>query len=140
VNGLDPANFVGATELNGPQTPVFITYHFDREVASLQVPTPAPSDSTATSSTEPVPQFNTDAVVQWVTLQYPVRQCLPSTEQEILKIVTEHLCNHGFTANEDGTLKSSSGKVVATGYDKGVFVMNYYFDASVATPEPRKSR
>lgn len=133
IVSVKPENYVGATELSGPLPPVIITYHFDREIASLK----ASSDSV---STAPMPQFNYDAAVKYVTLQYPVRECAPGIENDILQIITQQMGKKGFGINNDGSFTSDDGCVVLMGYDKGIFILNYYFDATNLQPVPQASR
>ena len=141
VVGVNPENYVGATELSGPLPPLIITYHFDREIASHKAGVPNASDSIpAGAATQSSAQFNYDAVVKGVTLQYPVRECPPGTEEEILQIVTQQMGKKGFGIKDDGTFTSDDGCAVVMGYEKGIFLMNYYFDASNVKPLQRVSR
>ncbi len=141
VVGLQPENYVGATDLSGPLPPFIITYHFDREIASLKTSAPGANDSIpAVADNGNSAQFNYDARVRGVTLQYPVRECAPATEEEILQIVSQQMGKKGFAMNGDGTFTSDDGCAVVMGHEKGVFLMNYYFDSSQIKPIPRKSR
>ena len=137
--GMNPDNYVGATDLTGPLPPVIITYHFDREIASLKAAAPSAGDSIA-SAAQSSAQFNYNAVVRGVTLQFPVRECKPGTEEEILQLLTQQMGKKGFGINDDGTFTSDDGCVVVMGYEKGVFQLNYYFNASEVKPLPRESR
>ncbi|MBO4722581.1 MAG: hypothetical protein J5629_06580 [Muribaculaceae bacterium] len=137
--GMNPDNYVGATDLTGPLPPVIITYHFDREIASLKAAAPSAGDSIA-STAQSSAQFNYNAVVRGVTLQFPVRECKPGTEEEILQLITQQMGKKGFGINDDGTFTSDDGCVVVMGYEKGVFQLNYYFNASEVKPLPRESR
>ncbi|MBP5687130.1 MAG: hypothetical protein J6X22_00615 [Muribaculaceae bacterium] len=137
--GMNPDNYVGATELTGPLPPLILTYHFDREIASLKAGAPSASDSIATASQSSA-QFNYNAVVRGVTLQYPVRECAPGTEEEILQLITQEMGKKGFGINDDGTFTSDAGCVVVMGYEKGVFLMNYYFNAADVKPLQRVGR
>ena len=141
VVGVNPENYVGATELSGPLPPLIITYHFDREIASHKAGAPNANDSIPTgTATQSSAQFNYNALVKGVTMQYPVRECAPGTEEEILQIVTQQMGKKGFGIKDDGTFISDDGCAVAMGYEKGVFLMNYYFDASNVKPLQRVSR
>ena len=140
VVGVNPENYVGATQLSGPLPPVIITYHFDREIASLKAAAPGANDSIPAGTASSAAQFNYDAVVRGVSLHFPVRECPPGTEEEILQIITQQMGKRGFGINDNGTFTSDDGCVVVMGYEKGVFQMNYYFDASEVKPLPRLSR
>lgn len=140
--GMKPDNYVGLKDISGPIPPIIVTYHFDRDIASAKSPSAAASDTIPAGATtgESSAQFNYDAVVRGVTLQYPVRECAPGTEEDILQIVTQQMGSRGFGLNNDGTFTSDDGCVVVLGYDKGVFQLNYYFDASNVKPLQRVSR
>ena len=138
VVGGNPENYVGATDLTGPLPPLIITYHFDREIASLKAG--AASDSISAAASQSSAQFNYNALVKGATLQYPVRECAPGTEEEILQIITQQMGKKGFGMNDDGSFTSDDGCAVVMGYEKGVFLMNYYFNAADVKPLQRVSR
>ncbi len=138
VVGGNPENYVGATDLTGPLPPLIITYHFDREIASLKAG--AASDSISAAAPQSSAQFNYNALVKGATLQYPVRECAPGTEEEILQIITQQMGKKGFGMNDDGSFTSDDGCAVVMGYEKGVFLMNYYFNAADVKPLQRVSR
>lgn len=142
VVGVNPENYVGATDLSGPLPPLIFTYHFDREIASLTATTPSTNDSVPAAATtaQSSAQFNYNAVVKGVTLQFPVRECKPGTEEEILQIISQQMGKKGFGINDDGTFTSDDGCVVVMGYEKGIFLLNYYFDTSNVKPLQRVSR
>lgn len=140
VVGVRPENYVGATELSGPIPPLIITYHFDREIASVNANASSTNDSISATAAQSSAQFNYNAVVQGVTLQYPIRECPPGTEEEIMQIITQQMGKRGFAINDDGTFTSDDGCVVVMGYEKGVFLLNYYFDASNVKPLQKVSR
>lgn len=134
-----PEDYVGATQLTGQVPPLAITYFFDREIASIVEDIPVINDSIM-GNPESSAQFNYDAVVQGVTLQFPVRQCPPGTEEEIMQIITQQMGKRGFAINDNGTFTSDDGCVVVMGYEKGVFMLNYFFDAANVKSPQRLSR
>lgn len=141
--GMNPENYIGLADISVPLPPLIVTYHFDREIASSKARVaPVANDSIPTSAvpTESSAQFNYTAAVRGVTLQYPVRECAPGTEEEILQIITQQMGSRGFGINGDGTFTSDDGCVVVMGHDKGVFQLNYYFDTSNIKPLQRVSR
>lgn len=141
VVSVRPEDYVGATQLSGQLPPLGITYHFDQEIATLQASALSANDSIPTAASQSSSaQFNYDAVVRGVTLQYPVRECAPGTEEEILQIITQQMGKRGFAINDNGTFTSDDGCVVVMGYEKGVFILNYHFDNSDVKSLPRLSR
>lgn len=134
--GPNPDGYVGASDVSKMLPPVLLTCHFDRPIATLK--SVAATDTTAAGLT--AAQFDYAAVVRGLTLQYPVRECAPGTEEDILEKISLNMGKWGFGMNDDGTFRSDNGNVVVMGHDKGVFQLNYYFDTSNVKPLPRVSR
>lgn len=140
--GTNPENYLGLKDISVPLPPLIITYHFDRDVASASANAPLADDSipSSTMSSQSLAQFNYNAAVRGVTLQYPVRECAPGTEEEILQLITKQMGSRGFGINDNSTFTSDDGCVVVMGHEKGVFQLNYYFDTSNVKPLQRVSR
>ena len=56
------------------------------------------------------------------------------------KLMSNAMGSKGFNLNPDGSFTSDAGTKVVMGYEKGVFELNYYFNAADAQPLPRVSR
>ena len=57
-----------------------------------------------------------------------------------MQIISQQMGKRGFGINDDGTFTSDAGCVVVMGYEKGIFLLNYYFDTSNVKPLQRVSR
>jgi hypothetical protein len=142
--GVDPAQYVGMKQVDRPMPPLFISYFFDREIASPMTSAATDSlsnDTTAlASSAGPTAQFNYDAKVRGASLNFLVLECAPGTEEALCKLMSSAMGSKGFTLNSDGTFTSNAGTAITMGYEKGVFKLNYYFNPAELKPIPRESR
>jgi hypothetical protein len=142
--GVDPAQYVGMKQVDRPMPPLFISYFFDREIASPMTSAATDSlsnDTTAlASSVGPTAQFNYDAKVRGASLNFLVLECAPGTEEALCKLMSSAMGSKGFTLNSDGTFTSNAGTAITMGYEKGVFKLNYYFNPAELKPIPRESR
>ena len=138
-------------QVDRPMPPLFCSYFFDTEIANLTGSTPAaadstgakvaPTDSTSIASTAgPHAEFNYNAKLRGVALNFLVLECAPGTEEKLCELITRAMGTKGFNLNPDGTFTSDAGTAVVMGYDKGVFKLNYYFNPEELKPLPRNSR
>ncbi|MBR5030156.1 MAG: WG repeat-containing protein [Muribaculaceae bacterium] len=143
IVGPNPDNYVGMSDIDRLLPPVMLSYHFDRPVAKVMATPAAVNDSTSATGGAAglnASQFDYNAVIKSVTILYPVKECNPGTEEEILQIISQNMGRWGFGMRDDGTFRTDDGNVVVMGYEKGVFMLNYYFDTSKVEPLPRESR
>ena len=139
--GVQPAQYVGMKQISRPMPPLFYTYIFDSDIASMT--TDAATDSVPADSLA-VPyqsaKFNYDAKLRGVNFNFVVVECAPGTEERLCQMISGAMGTKGFKLNSDGSFISNAGNVVVMGYEHGVFNLNYYFNAAEAKPLPRVSR
>ena len=148
--GVQPAQYVGMKQIDRPLPPLFCSYIFDSEIASLSTSAPAATDSLSAPSLSndtvpalsagPVAEFNYNAKLRGVSMSFLVLECAPGTEEALLKIMSNAMGSKGFKLNPDGTFTSEAGTAVVMGYENGIFKLNYYFNPDEMKPLPRKSR
>lgn len=148
--GVQPAQYVGMKQIDRPLPPLFCSYIFDSEIASLSTSAPAATDSLSAPSLSndtvpalsagPVAEFNYYAKLRGVSMSFLVLECAPGTEEALLKIMSNAMGSKGFKLNPDGTFTSEAGTAVVMGYENGIFKLNYYFNPNEMKPLPRKSR
>ncbi len=130
LNGLvgsDPNAYVGISYVPQQMGALTIRYFFDRNIASV-------ADGTM------APQFNLDAHIKAVSLDYDLHQCANGTEDEMLRKIQGALGTIGFVLGDNGVSTSANGTAVSMGYADGIFKIAYFMDAADATPLPRKAR
>ena len=145
--GVDPTQYVGLKQVDRPIPPMFCSYIFDSEIASLTGGAAAPADSTMKATTDstmtstgPQAEFNYGAKLRGVAINFLVLETAPGTEEKLLQLMSSAMGTKGFKLNADGTFTSDAGTAVVMGYEKGVFKLYYYFDPSEVKPLPRESR
>lgn len=144
--GVDPTQYVGLKQIDRPLPPMFCSYIFDSEIASLTSGNAAPADSLGTTpdstslTAGPQAEFNYGAKLRGVAINFLVIETAPGTEERLLQLMSSAMGTKGFTLNPDGTFTSNAGTAVVMGYEKGVFKLYYYFDPSEVKPLPRESR
>lgn len=130
LNGLvgsDPNNYVGYNYVQQQIGAMAIRYFFDRNIASI-------AEGTMT------PQFNLDARISAVSIDYDVHQCADNTESELLHKIQNSLGMLGFVLGDNGVSVSDLGTAVSVGYSGGTFKIAYFMDKADATPLPRNTR
>ena len=100
----------------------------------------APTDTASIAKAIDGAKFNYDAHVTGVSISFIVLECLPGTEERLCQLMSNAMGSKGFNLNPDGSFTSDAGTKVVMGYEKGVFELNYYFNAADAQPLPRVSR
>ncbi len=130
LNGLvgsDPNAYVGVNFVPQQMGALTIRYFFDRNIASIANSTMAP-------------QFNLDARIKAVSIDYDLHQCANGTEDEMLRKIQGAIGTIGFVLGNNGVSTSDLGTAVSMGYSDGIFKIAYFMDAADATPLPRKAR
>ena len=151
--GVEPMQYVGMKQVDRAMPPLVVSYFFDSEIArykSAAMPTATdstgtasitPGDSTTTSfAGGPQAEFNYDAKVRGVAINFLVIECAPGTEEKLCELVSGAMGSKGFKLNPDGTFTSEAGTAVVMGYENGIFKLNYYFNPDEMKPLPRNSR
>lgn len=142
--GVQPAAYLGMKQIDRAMLPMVYTYHFDSPIATAtgtdSLSTIAPTDSAAIARVIDGAKFNYDAHVTGVSINFIVIECAPGTEERLCQLMSSVMGSKGFALNPDGTFTSDAGTRVVMGYEKGVFELNYYFNAADAQPLPRQSR
>ena len=146
--GVQPAPYVGLTQIDRFMPPLLYSYHFAEPIAtagsgaavvdSTALAATAAADSTA--SLAGTAQFNYHARVTGVSMSFGVVECAPGTEEKLYDLMRSAMGTKGFALSADGTFRSDAGTVIVMGYEKGVFELNYYLDPSLVKPLPRQSR
>lgn len=148
IVGVDPSQYVGLKQVDRAMPPMFVSYLFDSEIATMSS-SPAittdsiattPLDSTSTFKAGPQAEFNYTAKLRGAAINFVMIECAPGTEEKLCHIISNAMGSKGFRLNSDGSFTSDAGTVVTMGYDKGVFKLNYYFNAAELKPLPRNGR
>lgn len=142
--GVQPAAYLGMKQIDRAMLPMVYSYHFDSEIATTtgtdSLNMISTTDSTSIAKAIDSAKFNYDARVTGVSINFIVLECAPGTEERLCQLMSSAMGSKGFTLNPDGTFTSDAGTKVVMGYEKGVFELNYYFNAADAQPLPRQSR
>lgn len=142
--GVQPAAYLGMRQIDRAMMPMVYSYHFDSDIATTtgtdSLSTAAPTDSASIARAIDGATFNYDARVTGVSISFIVLECAPGTEERLCQLMSNAMGSKGFNLNPDGTFTSDAGTKVVMGYEKGVFELNYYFNAADAQPLPRVSR
>jgi hypothetical protein len=145
--GVQPAAYLGMRRIDRAMPPMFLTYHFDSDIARLNSATGTDSldlktlaDTTQMAKVVNAAEFNYQARVTGVSISFAVTECAPGTEERLYDLMSSAMGTKGFALNTDGSFTSSAGTRVVMGYENGVFELNYYFNPADAQPLPRSSR
>lgn len=141
--GVQPAAYLGMRQIDRAMLPMVYSYHFDSDIATTSTDSLSsiePTDTASIAKAIDGAKFNYDAHVTGVSISFIVLECLPGTEERLCQLMSNAMGSKGFNLNPDGSFTSDAGTKVVMGYEKGVFELNYYFNAADAQPLPRVSR
>lgn len=129
--GTDATRYLGQNTIVIPNGALTLSYYFNNDLARVQ---------TLATDSLPMAQFNLDAQVRAVSITLNVKQCPPSTEQEIEQRIGGMLGVNGFVLDDDGIFTSDKGTAVTMGYNRGQFLLYYFMDSAYAQKLPHNSR
>ncbi len=101
--GTDATRYLGQNTIVIPNGALTLSYYFNNDLARVQ---------TLATDSLPMAQFNLDAQVRAVSITLNVKQCPPSTEQEIEQRIGGMLGVNGFVLDDDGIFASDKGTAV----------------------------
>ena len=87
-----------------------------------------------------LPQFNLDAKISAVSMDYDLKQCANGIEDEMLRKISSALGTNGFVLGEGGIFTSEAGTAISMGYSDGIFKIAYFMNTADAQPLPRQAR